>query len=97
MSKQRLTSLFPLRQPNFFQQISVMEDHQHNDLPTLRRSENISVVSITKTLSQNVVQKHSVTKNFPNLCIDIYLLTLKNKYVERSVCYLIIFSDSIAT
>lgn len=95
MSKQRLTSLFPLQQPNFFQQINVMEDHQHNDLPTLSRSESISVVSIAKTLSQNV-RKHSVTKIFPNFCIYTYLLTLKNKYVERRVCDLIIFSDSIA-
>lgn len=55
MSKQRLTSFFPLQQPNFFRQINVMEDHQHNDLPTLSRSENIPIVSITKTLSQNVV------------------------------------------
>lgn len=46
---------FPLQQPNFFEQINVMEDDQHNDLPTLSRSENIPIVSITKTLSQNVV------------------------------------------
>lgn len=49
MSEQRLMSFFPLQQPNFFKQINVMEDHQHNDLSTLSRSENIPVVSITKT------------------------------------------------
>lgn len=52
--KAKVDIFFPLQQPNFFKQINVMEDHQH-DLPTLNRSENIPVVSITKTLSQNVV------------------------------------------
>lgn len=47
--------LFPLQKPNFFKQIHMMEDHQHNDLSTLSRSKNIPIVSITKTLSQNVV------------------------------------------
>jgi len=45
----------PLQQPNFFKQINVMEDHQHNDLRTLSKLENIPIVSITETLSQNVV------------------------------------------
>lgn len=53
--KAKVDVFFPLQQPNFFKQINLMEDHQHNDLATLSRWETIPIVSITETLIQNVV------------------------------------------
>lgn len=35
--KAKVDIFFPLQEPNFFKQINVMEDHQHNDLPTFKQ------------------------------------------------------------